>query len=353
LLYTPPFVVCFFRSLRKVDIQALSGPNEFNEFYNRLKNIKDFYAKYPGEIAVPMSADFEKYKEMREKPEEASATLIEFTDEEGYGRFLDLHDVYKKYLNVKGMPRIDYLTYISFFDRLYDISRDKKGIAYKTYLEDLLSYLEDFMSRARPLVDLEVVSRETKEALEKFDAQWSQGTFNGWGREAASALTHGGAHLDLTAFTAWEELASLGLDRLKSALLALGLKCGGTLEERARRLWATKGKSLEELPADLFVTKQRSTKGFAKTAVVRPLLCPRRNLTQRLVCVCSHEPRENVMFIVCTHALNLLAVVRVFKGFGIQLEVLRRGPTKTKRVCHSRWLTSLFTLKTKLPDSLL
>ncbi|TPP58495.1 Splicing factor 3A subunit [Fasciola gigantica] len=249
--------------LRKVDIQALSGPNEFNEFYGRLKNIKDFYTKYPDEVSVPMAADFEKYKEMREKPEEAGATLIEFTDEEGYGRFLDLHDVYKKYLNVKGMPRIDYLTYISFFDRLYDISRDKKGIAYKAYLEDLLGYLEDFTSRARPLVDLEI---ETKEALEKFDAQWSQGIFTGWGREAASALTHGGAHLDLTAFTAWEELASLGLDRLKSALLALGLKCGGTLEERARRLWATKGKSLEELPADLFVTKQRSTKGFAKTA---------------------------------------------------------------------------------------
>lgn len=36
-----------------------------------------------------------------------------------------------------------------------------------------------------------------------------------------------GAHLDLSAFSSWEELASLGLDRLKSALLALGLKCGG------------------------------------------------------------------------------------------------------------------------------
>ncbi|CAH8433447.1 unnamed protein product [Schistosoma rodhaini] len=249
--------------LRKADIQTLSGPNEFNEFYDRLKQIKEFHRKHPGEICVPMSAEFEKYKEMRERPEEANAVLIDFSDEEGYGRYLDLHDVYKKYLNVKGVPRIDYLTYISFFDRLYDISRDKKGIAYKAYLEELLGYLENFVSRARPIVDLE---EETKEALAKFETQWTQGAFPGWGREAASALAHGGAHLDLTAFTAWEELASLGLDRLKSALLALGLKCGGTLEERARRLWATKGKSLEELPADLFVTKQRSTKGFAKTA---------------------------------------------------------------------------------------
>ncbi|GAA56370.1 splicing factor 3A subunit 3 [Clonorchis sinensis] len=249
--------------MRKMDIQALSGPNEFNEFYDRLKQIKDFHRKHPDEICVPMSTEFEKYKEMREKPEEANATLIEFSDEEGYGRFLDLHDIYKKYLNVKGVPRIDYLTYISFFDRLYDIARDKKGIAYKAYLEDLLAYLEDFLSRARPIVDLD---EETKDALAKFETEWVQGTFPGWGREAAPALSHGGAHLDLTAFTTWEELASLGLDRLKSALLALGLKCGGTLEERAKRLWSTKGKALEELPAEMFVTKQRATKGFAKTA---------------------------------------------------------------------------------------
>ena len=46
-------------------------------------------------------------------------------------------------------------------------------------------------------------------------------------KEATGALTHTGAHLDLSAFSSWEELASLGLDRLKSALMALGLKCGG------------------------------------------------------------------------------------------------------------------------------
>lgn len=44
--------------------------------------------------------------------------------------------------------------------------------------------------------------------------------------------------MDLSAFSSWEELASLGLDRLKSALMALGLKCGGTLEERAQRYFS-------------------------------------------------------------------------------------------------------------------
>ncbi len=103
------------------------------------------------------------------------------------------------------------------------------------------------------MVDL---ADESAKALARFEKEWAEGVFPGWSRSTpASALANTGrAHLDLTPFTKPEELASLGLDRLKSALLALGLKCGGTLEERAQRLWATKGKSLEDLPPEMFVS---------------------------------------------------------------------------------------------------
>ena len=36
--------------LRKEEITALSGPNEFGEFYNRLKGIKEFHRRHPGEV---------------------------------------------------------------------------------------------------------------------------------------------------------------------------------------------------------------------------------------------------------------------------------------------------------------
>ena len=29
--------------------------------------------------------------------------LVEFTDEEGYGKFLDLHECYVKFINLKGI----------------------------------------------------------------------------------------------------------------------------------------------------------------------------------------------------------------------------------------------------------
>ncbi|KAL8494926.1 hypothetical protein ACS0TY_019192 [Phlomoides rotata] len=51
------------------------------------------------------------------------------------------------------------------------------------------------------------------------------------------------------------ELEVLGLERLKSELQARGLKCGGTLQERAARLFLLKTTSLEMLPKKLLAKK--------------------------------------------------------------------------------------------------
>ena len=68
----------------------------------------------------------------------------------------------------------------------------------------------------------------------------------------------------MSAYSSWEELASLGLDRLKSALMALGLKCGGTLEERAIRLFQTKGKRAQDLDPSFFSKPNQTSKKLIK-----------------------------------------------------------------------------------------
>lgn len=55
------------------------------------------------------------------------------------------------------------------------------------------------------------------------------GSVPGWSREQHGALMHSGAFLDLSSFESAADLEPLGLDRLKSALIALGLKCGGSV----------------------------------------------------------------------------------------------------------------------------
>ncbi|XP_077480006.1 splicing factor 3A subunit 3 isoform X2 [Stigmatopora argus] len=213
--------------MRRDELAAISGPNEFAEFYNRLKQIKEFHRKHPNEISIPMAAEFEELMRARDNPSDEAQNLVEFTDEEGYGRFLDLHDCYLKYINLKAAEKLEYITYLSSFDQLFDIPKDRKNAEYKRYLEMLLEYLQNYTDRVKPLLDQNDLYDKV---LSEFERKWDSGTFPGWPKETSSALTHAGAHLDLSAFSSWEELASLGLDRLKSALLALGLKCGGDTE---------------------------------------------------------------------------------------------------------------------------
>lgn len=104
------------------------------------------------------------------------------------------------------------------------------------------------------------IDHELLKAEQEFDKKWTEGIFPGWQKEASGALAKSGAYLDLTPYSSAGELASLGLDRLKSALMALGLKCGGTLEERANRLFQTKGKRLQDLDVSLFAKSQENGK---------------------------------------------------------------------------------------------
>ncbi|XP_013386283.1 splicing factor 3A subunit 3 [Lingula anatina] len=247
--------------MRKEEVAALTGPNEFAEFYSRLKGIKEFHRKHPNEISIPMSVEYDELAKARDNPTEEMQNMVEFTDEEGYGKYLDLHECFEKFVNLKGIERIDYLTYLGTFDQLFDILKDRKNAAYKDYLQTLLEYLEDYTTRVKPLMDL---NDEMDAVHKEFEKQWNEGTFPGWPKETSGALTHAGAHLDLSAFSSAEELASLGLDRLKSALMALGLKCGGTLEERAHRLFSTKGQRLKDLDPTLFAKSKPGKAGKSR-----------------------------------------------------------------------------------------
>ncbi|XP_058225641.1 uncharacterized protein LOC131334567 [Rhododendron vialii] len=61
--------------------------------------------------------------------------------------------------------------------------------------------------------------------------------------------------LNYDEFNSAAELEALGMERLKSELQSRGLKCGGTLQERAARLFLLKTTPLEMLPKKLLAKK--------------------------------------------------------------------------------------------------
>ncbi|KAM3670200.1 LOW QUALITY PROTEIN: splicing factor 3A subunit 3-like [Ammospiza maritima maritima] len=179
------------KGLREEELSTISGPNEFVEFYNRLKQIEEYHQKYPHGMCVPMSVEFEELLKARDNPSEEAQNLVEFTDEEGYGRYLDLHDCYLKYINLKSSEKFDYITYLATFDQLFNIPKERKNAEYKRYLQVLLENLQGYTDRVKPLLDQNELFGKIQTEFEK---KWEHGTFPGWPEETSSALTHAGAH---------------------------------------------------------------------------------------------------------------------------------------------------------------
>ena len=85
-----------------------------------------------------MSVEFEELKKLREGGTSGNAegvsldkgeVMVDFTGEECYGKYIDLHECYDKYINLKGVDKTtDYVTYLITFDRLFEcVPKEKKG----------------------------------------------------------------------------------------------------------------------------------------------------------------------------------------------------------------------------------
>ena len=156
-------------NLRKEEIDAFSPPNEFDEFYRRLKAIEEHDRKFPGTSAESLELGLSGLEDT-----EAEQQKLEplFSGEEAYGKFLDLHATYERYLNLKTFPKhVIYLRYIDEFDRLSDTKNDEKNLAYRDYLKSLANYLRGFIERTQPLFNMKQFDETMKTDSQ---ATWKQ-----------------------------------------------------------------------------------------------------------------------------------------------------------------------------------
>jgi len=159
------------------------------------------------------------------------------------GRFLDLTAMHQAFINLKNARAVSYDVYLSIFMEFADVPLNVKTKKYKEYLEQLLEYLVSFMHRSQPLVD-------TKAALLAGREEGMEKELPSTGPQVSGDTLQ--RSLDLDSFPGEEQLHEIGGDLLKQELQKLGLKCGGSVAERAKRLWATRGKSFRsELDAKL------------------------------------------------------------------------------------------------------
>ncbi|CAH9140883.1 unnamed protein product [Cuscuta epithymum] len=229
---------------RKDEIAALGGQADsvstvFSAFYDRLKEIREYHRRHPSARVVDTSDEYEHL--LKEEPQ------VEFSGEEGSGRYLDLHELYGEYINSKFGEPIEYTAYLEVFSKPQLISRKLKSTRqYMEYLQKLLEYLIYFFQRTEPLQDIDRIFLKLDG---EFEEQWTNGKFEGWENESQEngSATKDHTVIDLDYYSTVEELKEVGPDKLKEALAALGLKSGGTVQQRAERLFLTKHTPLEKL----------------------------------------------------------------------------------------------------------
>ncbi|PPR98105.1 hypothetical protein GOBAR_AA22568 [Gossypium barbadense] len=249
---------------RKDEIAALGGQtatgvNVFSAFYDRLKEIREYHRKHPAARVVDANEEYEDL--LKEEP------VIEFSGEEAFGRYLDLHELFNQYINSKFGAKIEYSAYLDVFSQPYNIPWKLKSTRqYRKYMENLLEYLIYFFQRTEPLQDLDRIFSKLEA---EFEEQWANGQVQGWEKQGQeneddpAQLTM----IDLDYYSTVEELMEVGPEKLKEALAALGLKTGGTVQQRAERLLLTKHTPLEKLDKKHFAKGSHGPRQNGSTAV--------------------------------------------------------------------------------------
>ncbi|XP_051142789.1 splicing factor SF3a60 homolog [Andrographis paniculata] len=254
---------------RKDEIAALGGQsstsanvNVFSAFYDRLKEIRDYHRRHPAARYVDPNDEYEEL--LKEEP------IIEFTGEEAFGRYLDLHELYNEYINSKFGQQIEYTAYLDVFSDPGRIPQKLKLTRqYREYMQKLLEYLVYFFERTEPLQDLE---RIFSKVITEFEEQWKSGLVEGWENESHenSTAQSQDSRIDLDYYSTVEELMEVGPEKLKEALAALGLKTGGTVRQRAERLFLTKNTPLEKLDKKHFAKNSRRPEQNGGAVAIQP-----------------------------------------------------------------------------------
>ena len=254
---------------RKQELEAMQGADVFGGFYHRLRDLREYHRKFPNLFYDQGPTDNEV--NLADDPE----ILGQFSAEEMVGRFLDLTALHQKFINLKHAKAVSYDVYLGIFLDFKDVPLNVKSKRYRDYLQELKDYLEKFMLRSQPLVDVHA-------ALEGAREDGMEKELPSLGPQVDGDVLE--RSLDLDSFPGEAQLLEIGGDMLKEELMKLGLKCGGTPADRASRLWSTKGKTLRsqldpKVVAPALLKKDKG-EGEGTEALMRSIVVLETQLTE-------------------------------------------------------------------------
>ena len=146
----------------KAQLASMTNPTTvLASFYEQVQGVQLYHAqhRHVGSGGGALEAGFTL------PPDSA---LVRFSGEEQFGRYLDLHAHYERFVNLSKLhaarvaaattdegseppPRVDYHSYLCSVARFDDIAPAAKDAAYVAYLGGLRDYLVGFFARCNPI----------------------------------------------------------------------------------------------------------------------------------------------------------------------------------------------------------
>jgi len=246
--------------------RVLRGADAFEAYYRCVDSMKEFYSSSESHSMMIQGYD-----------EASDGALVQrvlggyrsvdayvkslFSGEEVMGRYLDLMDVY----------RDEWLGLYGEYIREHGTDGPGEGMAmsYEQYvggcLEHVVEYLGGFYRRVHPLKDWDEVYKGT--VLVEFERQWDEELGRAWRSRVFGLNDNDGEEGAPDGSVTWESCKSaeeleetLGGEKVKAILASMGLKCGGTVQQRCERLLSVKGKSRDQIDPSLFAGKKTKAK---------------------------------------------------------------------------------------------
>eukprot|EP00828_Plagiopyla_frontata_P028987 TRINITY_DN3746_c0_g1_i1.p1 TRINITY_DN3746_c0_g1~~TRINITY_DN3746_c0_g1_i1.p1 ORF type:complete len:517 (+),score=83.63 TRINITY_DN3746_c0_g1_i1:135-1553(+) len=157
--------------------------NIWTNFYDRLKEIRNYHKRF----TIP-TTEYNKNEaeQIYDNAFELPYQEPYFTGEEAGGRYVDMHELYQEFLNLRKIQQSedykigDYLWYLMNFEQFHEIPyqlKEKEYKKYKRYLKNLVNYLKGFFQRIQPLANYKLFEAQCRQ---NFEYRWKERTIRGW-----------------------------------------------------------------------------------------------------------------------------------------------------------------------------
>ena len=271
-------------------IQRVDCSDVFSNFYEDLEKIRKRHGDTPS-IAASLAETKEKLKnEVFEQDisnnnnnsSSSSSNRNIFSGEEHRGRFVDMITLHQEYLNLilskastsatttttttttninnnddnetKPISYIEYLENAFFATSLEKTKlQTKNNRPYQRYCNNILTYLKQYIKRIEPIDSVQILYEARMKATTVVVINNNNNN---------NANTNEKNLPKLSTFKSLQDLEKIDGNILKQMLGLKKMKQGGTINERAKRLWTVKDMEQDEIPKKLLakIKKKRRRK---------------------------------------------------------------------------------------------